>query len=117
VSFRDLPAEHETDSRASSLCCKEWHKQVGGVRQSRTVIKNRKLKSRSLARPLNHNFAAAFEHSVSGVADQIDQQLLKLVSIRGKCHRWAFEESYPHTFFKSANAANQFAEIDWRECW
>src|SRR5207237_8217608 len=85
VTFGKLPAEHETDSRASSLGCEKWDKQVGGVRESRTVIKDRKLQSRSLVRPLNHNFAAAFEHSVSGVADQIDQQLLKLVSIRGKC--------------------------------
>jgi hypothetical protein len=57
VSFSNLPAENESDSRAARLGREKRNEEIGGIRESRPFIKDLQLQMRRGAIPLNAHFA------------------------------------------------------------
>src|SRR5258706_3603438 len=113
MGFRDLATQDQTDSRASGLGGEKWHEQIRGVRESWAIVNDRKLNLRLLERPPNYDFPISFEHRLRSIADQIDQQLLQLVSVRLNCDRRAFNQPYRRARFDSPDALYQFAKFEW----
>src|SRR5277367_671766 len=73
VGFGDLPAQNQTDSRASLLGCEKWHEKIRGAGNSWAVILNPHFDASVLAFPSHAHAAARFQRGVHGVVQQIDQ--------------------------------------------
>src|SRR5271155_2380903 len=73
VSFGDLPAQNQTDSRASLFGGEKRHKKIRGAGNSRAVVLHPDFDAAVLAFPADAHAAASFERGVHGVVQQVDQ--------------------------------------------
>ena len=81
MSFGDLPAQHQSDTRPSGFRCKERYEKVCGVRQSWTFIADRNDRLLPVARPTDSDRSSGFERCIRGISDQVDQKLIELVGV------------------------------------
>src|SRR5277367_3400751 len=73
VSFGDLPAENQTDARASLLGGEKRHKKIRSAGDSWAIVLNPHFDAAVLAFPADAHAAAGFESSVHRIVQQIDQ--------------------------------------------
>src|SRR5262249_5299451 len=81
VALCDLLTQGKADSRTAGLGSKEWDKEVGRIRQTRSFILDRDFQITVAGAPADQDLAARFTGGINRVSNQIDEQLFKLVAI------------------------------------
>src|SRR6185436_6531965 len=78
VCFGDLTRQHQTDSRATRLCCEERNEQVRSIRETWPFVVYPNFNMPIPLSPTHLYAAVRFERCVDCIANKIDQQLFKL---------------------------------------
>src|SRR6266540_3806944 len=84
VGLGDLSRENQPDARAFGLCREEGNEEVRGVREARPFVADPDLEARRRgcnALPSHFDAAGALQGGVHGIAEEIDDGLLKLVRV------------------------------------
>src|SRR5262245_53661232 len=81
VSLGNLPAQGKADARTTGLGRKEWNEEIGSVRQSRPFIFDRDFEIAVIYVPADIDLSIRFAGGIDGIANQVDEQLFKLIAI------------------------------------
>src|SRR6266700_5716915 len=117
MSLGDLPAEDQTNAGAARLGREEWHEKVGGVGKSKTFVNDPHVELRALPGPPNLNGAPGFESGIRGIANQVDQQLLQLVSVGGNDHVRTVHKANFYASLEFDGAANPLLDLHRQQFW
>src|SRR6202166_5001686 len=83
MRFRNLPAENQAYPGPCRFGGEKWDKKIGSIRNTGTVIDHPHFYLRTLRYPTNLHAAVRFQRSVGGITNQVDEQLLQLIDVRG----------------------------------
>src|SRR5688500_1885187 len=112
VRFRDLPAQHETDSSSVGLRRVEWDEQVRAVCDAMALIDHAELECVVRALPLHPYGALRLDRRLDRIAHEVDQELLELVRIRLNAERWSLPHVDTRSLRQLGDAMHPFRHID-----
>jgi hypothetical protein len=112
MSFGDLAAQHQAYSRPALLGCKERYKQIRRVWQSRSFIFDPNVEVALVSRPANSDSAAGFERRIDRVVEQVDQELIQLISVGLNRYLRTRNQSNRKPRFETDCSSNPCADID-----
>src|SRR5579872_80510 len=98
MSFSNLAAEDQANPAASMFGGKEGHKEVVTVQETRSLIQHKDLHRIRAHPPAHFHLARLFpgeiQRGIHGIADHINEQLLKLIQVSINLDFWAIQHTY-----------------------